>query len=157
VGELLPGSWIVAATNFPMWLTGERLSPTFTYELVSSSPLVFTDVVTYLTAETEQKKSEEKTIVGQDTWRHDELVWRGKGLLRFFASHWTVSGASEDGNVVAIQFSKSLATPSGIDIIIRDGVEVPELRALIARNTELFGLSPEQFASLSWLVHGHQG
>lgn len=155
LGKLLPGTWIVAATNFPMWLNGERLHPRFSYGLVSSSPLVLSDEVSYETAETEKKPSETKTIVGQDVFNHDEFVWRGKGVLRFFASHWSVSGASDDGNVVAIHFTKSMATPAGIDIIIRESVEVPELRALIARNTEQFGLSPEDFASLSWLAPGH--
>ena len=146
LAELLPGTWTIAATNFPMWLTGERLDPTFSYGLVSANPLVLSDEVSYSTAEGEQK-----SIVGQDTWRHEEFVWRGKGLLKIAKSHWSVSGSSEDGHVVAIRFSKSIATPAGIDIIVREGVFQPELRALIARATELFGLSPEDFGSLTWL------
>lgn len=150
LAELLPGTWTIAATNFPMWLTGERLEPSFSYGLISDSPLVLSDEVSYLTAE-----GEPKSIIGQDTWRHDEFVWRGKGLLKVAKSHWHVSGSSEDGNVVAIQFSKSLATPAGIDIIVREGADVLEVRAMIARDTDRYGLSPEQFGSLTWLRANH--
>ncbi len=150
LAQLLPGRWTIAATNFPMWLTGERLEPNFTYGLISDSPLVLSDEVEYSTAE-----GERKSIVGQDTWRHGEFVWRGKGLLKVAKSHWTVSGSSEDGNVVAIHFSQSLVTPAGIDIILREGAEVQELRAMIARDTERYGLSPEDFGSLTWLRANH--
>jgi hypothetical protein len=149
---LLPGTWAVAATNFPMWLTGERLEPTFSYELIGDDPLVLADDVAYRTADGEQKH-----IVGRDTWNHEGFTRRGKGRLRLFASHWAVTGASEDGSVVAIHFSRSLATPGGIDILVREGVHHPELRAMIARSTEQFGLSPEEFGSLSWLAPGPRG
>ena len=152
LAQILPGSWTIAATNFPTWLTGERRSPRFRYELVGQNPLVLSDDVFYVTAE-----GEEKHILGQDTfgvdrYGNDEFRWRGKKLLRFFVSRWSVSGVNEDGSIAVIRFSKSLVTPAGIDIIVRADVEVPELRATIARATEEFGLSPEDFGSLTWLV-----
>ena len=144
--DLLPGAWSIAATNFPMWLTGERREPRFSYELLSADPLVLGDEVTYRTVEGEQKR-----IIGKDTWKHGEFVWRGKGLLKPFASHWHVAGAADDGTVLVIRFEKSLATPAGIDIVVREGTSHPELRKAVARGTEDFGLSPEEFASLTWL------
>ena len=147
LAELLPGSWGIAATNFPMWISGERTNPSFTYELVSASPLVLADDVSYLDAE-----GVEKHIIGTDTLKNDEFVWRGKGVLRIVKSHWHVAGANDDGTVAAIRFSKSAVTPAGIDIIVKTATHVPELRALIARSTELFGLSPEDFGSLTWLT-----
>jgi len=145
--ELLPGTWFIAATNFPMWLSGERREPRFTYELLSTDPLVLGDEVTYLTAEGEPKR-----IVGKDTWKHDEFVWRGKGLLKPFASHWHIAGAADDGTVLVIRFAQSLATPAGIDIVVREGTTHPELRKAVARDTDAFGLSPEEFASLTWIA-----
>jgi hypothetical protein len=149
LAELLPGTWSVAATNFPMWLTGERRDPTFRYETITTSPLTLADDVAYVTPEGEQKH-----ILGVDRWHNDGFTWRGKGLLRLFASHWTVTGASEDGTVAAIHFTRSIATPAGIDILVRADVHHPELRAMIAGSTERFGLSLEDFASLSWLAPG---
>jgi len=147
LAELLPGSWTVAATNFPMWLRGDRSQPRFSYEVVSREPLVLSDDVSWI----DTASGQEKHLLGTDTLRHEEFVWRGKGMLRFASSHWTVAGATDDATVAAIRFSKSAVTPAGIDIIVREGVFQPELRALIARATELFGLSPEDFGSLTWL------
>lgn len=147
LAELLPGEWTVAATNFPMWLRGERSNPRFSYEVLSREPLVLSDEVSWIATESGQ----EKHLLGTDTLRVDEFVWRGKGFLKLVASHWHVAGASDDGTVAAIRFSKSAVTPAGIDIIVRAGTNQPELRALIARATELFGLSPEDFGSLTWL------
>lgn len=146
LADLLPGTWTIAATNFPMWLTGDKLKPTFTYELVSDDPLVLSDDVGYV------QEGEEKHILGQDTWRGDEFVWRGRKLLRLFASHWSVAGISDDGTIAVIRFSKSLATPAGVDIIVRSGTQHPELRAMIAHATEEFGLTPEDFGSLTWFT-----
>lgn len=150
LARILPGSWTVAATNFPMWLTGERISPRFSYELVGEHPLVLSDDVSYVTADGQQKH-----IIGQDTWRDDRFTWRGRGLLKLFASRWAVSGFNAEASIVVIHFSPSLATPAGIDVVVREGVEVLELRATIARATEEFGLSPEDFGSLTWLGAAH--
>lgn len=147
LAELLPGTWTVSATNLPMWLGGERRDPTYTYEVLAAGPLALSDDVAYLTAE-----GEEKHVLGKSTWRHDGFVWRGKGRARFTPSRWEVSGANEDGSILVLRFSKSLASPSGLNIVTRQGSEHPELRATIARSTEDFGLSPEDFASLSWLA-----
>ena len=94
----------------------------------------------------------QKHILGQDTWSGGEFVWRGRRLLRLFASHWTVAGLSNDGTIAVISFSKTLASPAGVDVIVREGVEHPELRATIAHATEEFGLTPEEFGSLTWLA-----
>ena len=145
--DLLPGTWLIAATNFPMWLTGERREPRFDYELIGTDPVVLGDVVTYRTAD-----GTEKRIVGKDTWRGDEFVWRGKGLLSLFTSRWHVAGAADDGTVLVIRFEKSLATPAGLDIVVREGTSHPELRKAVARDTDAFGLTPEEFGSLTWIA-----
>ena len=145
--DLLPGTWFIAATNFPMWLSGERREPRFNYELLSTDPLVLGDEVSYLTAE-----GEPKTIIGNDTWKHDEFVWRGKSLLKPFSSRWHIAGAADDGSVLVIRFEPSWATPGGIDIVVREGTSHPELRKAVARGSEEFGLSPEEFASLTWIA-----
>jgi hypothetical protein len=144
--EYLPGTWTIKATNFPMWLKGDRLSPRFTYGVISQDPFVLSDDVSYLTAE-----GEEKHVIGTDQETPHGFVWRGKGWLRFFASHWSVAGANPEGTVLVIRFEKTRVTPAGLDIIVREGVEVPELRTLVAHNTEHFGISAEDFASLTWL------
>ncbi|MGX5680178.1 hypothetical protein [Schumannella luteola] len=146
LAEILPGTWRIAATNFPMWLSGERLQPQFTYALLSQSPLTLSDEVAFVTRE-----GEEQQILGKDVLRRGEFVWRGKGLLSFARSHWHVSGADEQRTLLVIRFSKSIATPAGIDLVVREGSSYPHLRRVVASSTEELGLSPEDFASLGWL------
>ena len=152
LATILPGTWNVRSTNFPMWLTRERTSPRFTYSLVSESPLVLRDDVSYRTAD-----DVEKHVLGTDKWAHDGFVWRGKGLRKLVTSRWSISGMNEEGTVLAVRFQKSLGSPAGIDILSREGVAVDELRSLVARNTEKFGLTAEDFASLTWLDPIAQG
>lgn len=145
LADLLPGTWRVAATNFPMWLAGDKLEPRFTYALASEQPLVLSDDVSY------RQAGEQKHVLGRDTWRGDGFVWRGRRLLGLAASRWSVAGASDDGSVAVVRFAKSLVSPSGVDIIVREDAHHPELRAMIAHATEEFGLTPEEFGSLTWL------
>ena len=146
LAELLPGTWRVVASNFPMWLGEDRLDPTFSYGLLGTEPLRLSDDVAYTTP-----GGDVKHIVGVDQWRGNGFVWRGKGLLKIARSRWAISGTNDDQTVVAIRFEKTLFTPAGIDILVREAVEIDELRSLVARNTEQFGLSAEDFASLTWL------
>ena len=128
-----------------MWLSGERRSPKFNYGLVSSNPLVLSDDVSYQT-----RAGDEKHILGKNSYSSGKFVWRGKGLLGLISSQWVVAGARKDGTVIAIRFAKTLFTPAGIDILVRDDADV-EARAVVAGASMEFGLTPEDFASLSWL------
>ena len=144
--ELLQGTWTVEGTNFPMWLDGQRKLPTFTYQVTQTDPVVLADDVAYSTP-----AGEIKHIFGTDRETPDGFVWRGKGLQKLISSRWTVSGHNPEGTIVVLRFEKTLFTPAGIDVLVRDGYEVPELRALVARNSPFFGLTPEDLASLTWL------
>jgi len=146
LATILPGVWNVRSTNFPMWLTRERTSPRFTWALTSESPLALRDDVSFSTSD-----NQEKHVVGTDKWAHDHFVWRGRGLRKIARSRWSVIGANDEQTVLAIRVDRTLFTPPGIDIIVREGVEIDELRSLVARGTERFGLTAEDFASLTWL------
>jgi hypothetical protein len=146
LSTLLPGNWSVAASNFPLWLAGDRLTPSLTYAVRSADPLVLDEYVSYRTP-----SGAEKRILGRDKWAGDHFLWRGRGLFGLFSSRWSVVGVSDDGSVAVIRFTKSMATPAGIDIVVRDGAEQPELRATIAGASVDFGLTAEDFASLTWL------
>jgi len=146
LAELLPGRWKMVASNFPLWLGGDRIDPTFTYTVLGTDPLVMADDVSYTTG-----NGVIKHIAGIDRWHGEGFQWRGKGLLRILANYWSVPGVSAAGTIAAIRFSKSLMSPAGINIIVREGVEPPEPRAAVASESARFGLSAEDFASLTWL------
>lgn len=151
--DALPGTWNIVATNFPMWLAGDRVEPRFTYGLVSSDPLVLSDDVSYVQLGGE-KGREEKHILGHDTWRGEGFRWRGRKLLKLVSSQWAVTGMNDEATLAVIHFAKSLATPAGVDVIVREGTEHPNVRATIAHATEEFGLTPEEFGSLTWFTQG---
>ncbi len=146
IRDSLPGNWRISATNLPMWVNGSRRDPEFEYALVSETPLTLDDRVHYT-----DERGHRRTIIGTDRWVGDHFVWRGTGALRLARSNWLVASLQED--VLVIHFEKSRVTPAGTDIATRVGTEHPELRRRIAGDPAGFGLTVEQFASLSWLDH----
>tara|TARA_R110002124_G_scaffold75917_2_gene203514 strand:+ start:196 stop:717 length:522 start_codon:yes stop_codon:yes gene_type:complete len=143
----LPGAWTLRATNFPMWVDGTRHNPEFSYESVEGDELTLTDTVSYTT-----RTGEVKTIIGTDRLRGDEFVWRGQGWLKVLTSHWQVVGADDNFDTMVLRFSKSRLTPAGIDVLTRVDSDVPAVRSAVAHATDKFGLSAEDFASLTWLL-----
>jgi hypothetical protein len=144
--QLLPGTWRIGATNFPLWLRGDRQNPSFSYELKREHPLVLRDTVSWTTPE-----GERKNLVGTDRQRGNAFVWRGRGAFALLASRWSICGASADGTILGLRFSKSIATPAGVDIIVRQGTPAQALRATVSASSSLLGLENEEFASLTWL------
>jgi hypothetical protein len=147
----LPGVWQIGATNFPMWVTGERIAPSFRYEILAKHPLKLCDTVTWLTP-----AGETRSIRGVDTWKENGFRWRGRKLLSLVSSRWSVASIDRAGTIAVIRFTRTRVTPAGIDIVIRkDETVTPEgmraVRATVAADPESFGVSTEEFAGLTWL------
>lgn len=127
----LEGAWHVVASNFPLWMKGDRTRPRFIY----SNPRVvdgcqrFDDTVEYV------QHARTRTIVGVDTQESvgsSKYVWRGSGWLRFFVSRWEVISVAPDHQCLALSFTKTWVTPAGIDIIARTPhVDFSEILAAI--------------------------
>jgi len=137
----LYGKWYVVATNFPMWLTGKKTRPAFTYgplDPLESGAERMSDEVSY-TAE-----RGEETLRGVDT---EDLAapghfeWRGEGILLLFASNWEILHVSADGRWAVIHFSETVATPEGVDVVSRephlDAATFDEATRFIAGDPEL--------------------
>ena len=120
----LEGAWHVVATNFPMWMQGHRTRPRFIY----SNPRVVDGLQRFDDAVEFTEGGRTKTIVGVDTQQavgSMKYEWRGKGWLWFFVSRWEVLHVSADEQCLALSFTKTWATPAGIDVIARSpGVDV---------------------------------
>jgi hypothetical protein len=121
----LPGQWRVLATTFPMWLSGRRLRPTFTYDLRPGSPLTLGDVVSYRT-----RSGATRRIAGVDRFDAGTGVftWRGRGVLGVLTSRWRVTHLSDDGDLIVLTFERSPLTPAGVDVIGRGPDERPDAR-----------------------------
>lgn len=151
LAALLPGTWHLGATNFAMWLGGDRLRPRFRYALKTANPLVLSDVVSYTAA-----RGVERTIVGIDRLRSHQqggnsFVWRGAGLHCFATGRWSVVGATEDSNILVIRRAKSMRASAGVDVIVRDEKGSHAFRTQVAGLSESLGLTGGEFASLTWL------
>ncbi|MCU1549609.1 MAG: hypothetical protein JWR36_169 [Glaciihabitans sp.] len=146
LARLLPGGWLVAATNIPAWLTADRVGARYTWEVLSKDPLVLADDVSY-----DNPHGATQHILGIDTEVDGGFVWRGRGLQRFSSAHWSVIGVSDDSTLLTLRFSRSRATQAGVSVLLRVGTRPRELRAMIAHDTARFGLTPEDFATLTWI------
>lgn len=108
---------------------------------MKSSPLTFKDTVRY------NQKNRIKTIIGVDTLEENEFIWRGAGFLKLLKSKWTIIYIDEQ--VLIIKFAKSLVTPAGVDILMRENANVTVDRTYIQKKYNAY-LSKELFSKLTW-------
>ena len=143
--SLLTGTWLVVASNFPMWLKPANSSPQFHYSPLNNGSI--SDRVTYL------HKGRAKEIVGVDKAIDDtkHFKWRGNGLLAIASSKWSIVLADEKQSWMVIHFEKSIFSPEGLDIVARKKLTAEEINAIkdrIWKETE-FGAEIETVVALS--------
>lgn len=137
----LEGAWHVLATNFPMWLKGNRRAPTLNYSITEKkAQKVLLDEVKFL------KNGKPKSIVGYDYFddsSHTKFTWQGKGLLCLFKSKWHIALMGKNHEWAVIIFQKTLFTPAGIDLISKspnlDAALLKKIIDLIVRKGWLEG------------------
>lgn len=151
----LEGGWHVLASNFPMWLDGTKTDPTFIYRLLpDSDPAELEDTVAY----TESGRRD--TIEGTDTQDRSSpahFTWRGNGLLAAFASDWLVVATGPEDRWIVLYFSKTIATPEGVDVISRSPALSPEDRAAVTRLLAGDPFLAEKSRGLVWLPQRAEG
>ena len=111
------GTWTIHLTTLPLWLKGDKLSPTLTYGEDTSNCRKVHDTVTY-----RDKSGKVSTIVGNDTQDENlsaRILWRGCGWLSLITSEWYFLYYNADEDVALIYFKTTLFTPQGIDVISR--------------------------------------
>ncbi|MGR3810309.1 hypothetical protein [Jiulongibacter sp. NS-SX5] len=113
----LEGRWYILQTNFPMWLKGDKINPTFNYSIdVKSGKPILLDSVRY------QKKGKQRSIEGKDyplNIANSDFVWRGNGLLGLLKSEWSILHFDTVHQWALIKFKKTLFTPEGYDVICK--------------------------------------
>lgn len=113
----LEGKWFIVMSNFPMWLKGDKDSPSFNYAVVKRKNGMFlSDRVSYF------QKGKEKEINGFDkviSADNSEFIWRGRGILKLLKSRWEVLYMDPKNQWAIIYFEKTLFTPEGYDVISR--------------------------------------
>jgi hypothetical protein len=122
--EQLAGTWFIISTNFPMWLKGDKQSPSFKYSVINrNEKKVLADEVSYY------QDGKLKYIRGFDVpdTEKNSFIWRGKGLLSLLKSEWKIRIMNEEEGWAVIWFSKTFFTPEGVDVISREKVIGPQL------------------------------
>ncbi len=137
----LNGRWYIHLTNFPMWLKGDRTSPSFNYKITwKGGREVLEDRVEYW------QKGKNRTIVGYD-WPLDEhnrtFAWRGKGLLWLLESRWEILYMDPKGQWAIIYFRETLFTPEGYDVIARSPTLEEEMISEMQRKLSDLKISEE--------------
>lgn len=145
LAEVLPGSWILGASSQLFWLDGRHGEPRFTFRVVTPAPLRLTETIEFSTPE-----GRPRVMTGKTRRARSEFVWRGSGADALVARRWSAAGVDDSGSVLVMRYRRTRAVPSGIDLLVREGSDVGELRTLVATTSTELGLSPEDFASLSW-------
>lgn len=114
----LEGRWYINLSNFPMWLKGDKTSPTFNYAVIQKpGGAVLSDSVEYF------QHGKTKSINGIDfpqDKNNTVFVWRGKGLLKLLKSKWQILYFDAENQWAIIYFEKTLFTPKGYDVISRN-------------------------------------
>jgi hypothetical protein len=148
LSALLPGIWTLRATTFPLWRSGRRHSPTFSYRRLPGQPLRLHDSVAYRTP-----RGETRRILGTDTFReaNGDFLWRGSGVLAPLTATWRVTGCTDDGTVMVLRFSATLVTPAGIDVLARRAGDARDLDERLLRNADQFRLTTDEVRALTWL------
>jgi hypothetical protein len=113
----LEGRWYINMSNFPMWLKGDKTSPTFNYSETKLRGIWgLSDSVEYI------YNGKKKSIKGFDKPLNKEnsrFQWRGKGFLRLLSSNWSVEYINREQTIIILAFEKTLFTPEGYDVISR--------------------------------------
>lgn len=115
--KTLEGRWYINQSDFPMWLKGDKTSPTFNFKIIQKNGKdALDDAVMYW------KKGKEKSILGIDKTLNQQntaFLWRGKGWLSLVTSQWQILHFNAQQQWAIIRFSKTLFTPKGYDVISR--------------------------------------
>jgi len=144
------GRWQVVYSTLPMWKSKKDVSISYTpVELTDDGRLLIDDLVEYRSLSASSKSSLSR-IHGVDTAFSPpnpsgvqsavHFKWRGKGFLSIATSKWQVLGFDPNRGWAVTYFEKTLFTPAGIDIYVRDGVQWdPELMEEIVKRTKAVG------------------
>ncbi|GAB2650626.1 hypothetical protein GCM10027035_50970 [Emticicia sediminis] len=116
--QALEGKWYIILSNFPMWLKGDKINPTFNYKVAERDGVMgLIDEVKYT------QNGRTKSINGFDKPLNTEntsFEWRGNGLLSLLSSKWQILYLETAKNWAIIYFENTLFTPKGYDVICRE-------------------------------------
>ncbi|MCW4384620.1 hypothetical protein OH146_02400 [Salinibacterium sp. SYSU T00001] len=142
----LPGRWRLGATNLLYWLDARHGEPLFEFDVVAASPLRLSETIEFSNPDGTPRMSR-----GTSRFVGGEFRWRGSGRELVHSRRWTPVGLDDSASILVVSCRRTRSVATGMNILVREGADVGELRTLVAATAERLGVSPEEFASLTWL------
>lgn len=134
----LVGCWYINQSNFPMWLKGNKIKPTFNYTIQEKKGKKgLRDLVKY------EQNGKPKSIQGFDTIvdpQNRAFIWRGKGWMSILTSQWSILHLTPNKEWAIIYFKKTLFTPEGYDVISRYKKLSPKQNQAIDHQIKILGI-----------------
>lgn len=146
LAEVLPGAWTLGATSQLFWLDGRHGEPRFSFAVATRSPLLLSETIEFA-----HPDGRPRVATGKTRRVRGEFAWRGTGTDAFVTRRWSVAGLDATGSILVQRYRRTRAVTKGIDVLVREGAEIGELRTVVAGTAAELGLTPEDFASLTWL------
>jgi hypothetical protein len=136
----LEGDWYIAASDQPVWTSGEKASPKLHYKVLGekAGKLELEDQVSFI------EGGKPGAYRGRDTQSEDDpnaFEWRGSGALSLISTRWRLVHMSSDKRWAVAFYEKTIATPAGVAILSRSpslsADAMTEVRSFLSANDAL--------------------
>ena len=112
IASALAGSWHLGATNLPEWLGSSRSTPRFTFEIVTTEPLVIRERQQF------SAEGKERELIVTSNWANGEFISKSTGVRRLARGRWRVLGISADSSIVVVRTEKSTQVVDGLSVFV---------------------------------------
>lgn len=140
---VLPGSWLVVATNRPCWLANGVHEPSIEFELGENGRLA--ETLSYQDDRRGRVSRAARNVIADGGLRR-----KPAGLRRSGSCRWSLTGSL--GELLGVRFESAFRSPGGVDIWLREGAEEDDPRAAVSRGLDRLGFTLQEFAALSWIA-----
>ena len=121
----IEGTWYIAATNFPTWLSGKNTEALLSYKIrpAAEGVVEMDDVVAF------KSEGDPSSYVGfdtQDPASDSHFTWRGNGLLALFPTEWYVAKVGPKGDYIITYYGDTVVSSDSVDVMTKSPNPSPE-------------------------------
>lgn len=146
VAAALAGEWHIGTSNIDEWVNGTRRDAVIRFAVEKESPLVLTEEQKYTI-----KDGKERSVVLSNRFVNGEFMSKSRRIASG-VSRWRIGGIDTEHGILIVRMTHARGGQDGLIVLIRSSTESEELRTIIATRAVEFGIGPEDFASLTWLL-----
>lgn len=147
VAATLAGEWHIGTSNIDEWVNGTRRDVVIRFAVEKESPLVLTEEQTFTS-----KDGKERSVVLANRFVNGEFMSKSRRIVGGAVSRWSIGGIDTEHGILIVRMTHARGGQDGLIVLTRGNAESEELRTIIATRAVEFGIGPEDFASLTWLL-----